>query len=87
MFAHKMYSSKSENKYLLSFVHQTGVLCNTNSERVNAYPMNSRYLDEAYNMVNRMLPVTRRSVPRPTKAAQIGTLDLKNVYLKISRQI
>ena len=39
------------------FVPQTGVLRDTNSERVDAYPMSSGYLDGACNMVNRMLVV------------------------------
>ena len=39
IFANKMYSRKRENKYLLWFVPQTGVLRNTNTERVDAYPI------------------------------------------------
>ena len=67
---------------MLWFVPQTGVLLNTNSERVQAYLMSSGYLNETYILVNRMLLVSRRFVPRPTKAAQVGTLDLKNVCLR-----
>ena len=63
IFDHKMYSRKTENKYLLWFVAQTGVLHNTNAKRVDAYPMNSEYQDEAYIMVNHMLLVSRRFMP------------------------
>ena len=69
IFAHKMYSRKTGNKYLLWFVVQTGVHHNTNAERVEHYLMSSGYLDEAYNMVNRMLLVSQRFVPWPTYGA------------------
>ena len=49
------YFLERENKYLLWFVAQTGVLHNTIVERVDADPLSSGYLDEAYNMVNHML--------------------------------
>ena len=45
-----MYSRKRENKYLLWFVAQTEALHNTNVERVDAYPLSSGYMDEAYNI-------------------------------------
>ena len=57
IFDHKMYSRKTENKYLLWFVAQTGVLHNTIAERVDADPLSSGNLDEAYNMVNHILAV------------------------------
>ena len=51
ILAHKMYSRKTENKKLLWFVPQTGVLPNTNAERVGAYPLSPGYQDEAYNIL------------------------------------
>ena len=77
-----MYSRKRENKYLLWFVAQTGVLHNTITERVDAYPLGSGYLDEAYNMVNHMLVVSRCFVPRTTKAAHISTPHLKTFWVR-----
>ena len=77
IFDHKIYSRKGRNKYFLWFVAQTGVLHNTITERVDADPLSSGYLDEAYNMVNHMLVVSRCSVPRTTKAAHISTPHIK----------
>ena len=79
---HKMYSRKTENTYLLWFVSLTGALHNTIAERVDAYPLSSGYLDEAYNMVNRMLVVSRCFLPRITKAADIGTPHLKTIWVR-----
>ena len=59
------------------FVAQTGVLHNTIAERVDAYPLSSGYLDEAYNMVNHILVVSRGFVPRTSNAAHISTPHLK----------
>ena len=53
---------------------QTGVLHNTIAERVDADPLSSGYLDEAHNMVNHKLVVSRCFVPRTTKAAHIFIL-------------
>ena len=55
IFDHKIYSRKRGNKYLLWFVAQTGVLHNTIAERVDADPLSSGNLDDAYNMANHML--------------------------------
>ena len=78
-----MYSRKTENKYFLWFVAQTRVLHNnTIAERVDAYPLSSGYLDEAYNMVNHMLVVSRCFVPRTTKAAHISTPHLKAFWVR-----
>ena len=44
--------------------------------------MSSEYLDEAGKMVNRMMLISRRFVPWPTKGARIGTLDLRNLRLR-----
>ena len=82
IFDHKMYSRKTENKYLLWFVAQTGVLHNTISERLDTYPLNSGYLDEAYNMVNHMLVISRCFVPRTTKAAHISTSHIKTFWVR-----
>ena len=70
----KVYSRKTASTYLLWFVAQTGVLQNTNADRVEHYPMSSGYLNETYNMVNHMLAVSWRFVPWTTKGGQIGTL-------------
>ena len=78
IFDHKIYSRKTGNKYLLWFVAQTGVLHNTIAERVDADPLSS-YLDEAYNMVNQILVVSRSFVPRTTKAAHISTPHIKTL--------
>ena len=43
-----MYSRKTENKYLLRFVDQIGVLRNTIKNRVDAYPLSSGYLNESH---------------------------------------
>ena len=59
IFNNKMYSRKTRNKYLLWFVAQTGVLHKPIAERVDADPLSSGYLDEAYNMVNHMLVIRR----------------------------
>ena len=72
---------------MLWFVAQTGVLYNTIAERVDADPLSSWYLDEAYSMANHMLVVSRCFVSRTTKAAHISTPHLKNILGKISRQI
>ena len=40
------------------FVAQTEVLHNTIADRVDAYPLSSGYLGEAYSMVNHMLVVS-----------------------------
>ena len=77
-----MYSRKTGNKYLLLFVAQTGVLHNTIAERVDAYPLSSRYLDEAYNMVNHMLVVSRCFVHRTTKAIHISTPQIKTFWVR-----
>ena len=82
IFDHKIYSRKTGNKYLLSFVARTGVLHNTIAERVDADPFSSGYLDEAYNMVNQMLVVSRCFVPRTTKAAHISTPHLKTFWVR-----
>ena len=82
IFDHKMYSRDTGNIYLLWFVAQTGVLHNTIAERVDAYPLNSGYLDEAYNMVNHMLAVSRRFVPRTTKAAHISTPHIEIFWVR-----
>ena len=82
IFEHKIYSRKRENKYLLWFVAQTGVLHNTIAERVDAEPFSSWYLDEAYNMVNHMLVVSRCFVPRTTKAAHISAPNIKNFWVR-----
>ena len=82
IFDHNLYSRKTGNKYLLWFVAQTGVLHNAIAERVDAYPLSSGYLDEAFNMVNRMLVVSRCFVPRTTKAAHISTPHLKSFCLR-----
>ena len=58
IFDHKIYSRKKGNKYLLMFVAQTEVLHNTIADRVDAYPLSSGYLGEAYSMVNHMLVVS-----------------------------
>ena len=78
---HKIYSRKIGNKYLLWFVAQTGVLHNNIAERVDAYPLSFWYLDEAYNMVNHMLVVSRCFMPRTTKAAYISTPHLKTFWV------
>ena len=65
---------------MLWFVAQTGVLHNTIAKHVDAYPLSSGYLDEAYNMVNYMLVVSRCFVPRTTKAAHIST-HLKTFWI------
>ena len=67
---------------MLWFVPQTGVLHNTIAERVDADPFSSVYLDEAYNMVNQMLVVSRCFVPRTTKAAHISTPHLKTFWVR-----
>ena len=59
IFDHKIYSRKTGNKYLRWFVARTGVLHNTIAERVDADPFSSGYLDEAHNMVNHMLAISR----------------------------
>ena len=82
IFDHKIYSRKTGNKYLLWFVAQTGVLHNAIAERVDAYPLSSGYLDEAFNMVNRMLVVSRCFVPRTPKAAHISTPHVKTFWLR-----
>ena len=76
IFDHKIYSRKTGNKYLLWFVAQTGVLHNMIAERVDADPFSS-YLDEAYNMVNQNLVVSRSFVPRTTKVAHMSTPHIK----------
>ena len=87
IFEHKIYSRKRENKYLLWFVAETGVLHNTIEERVDADPFSSWYLVEAYNMVNHMLVVVSRCfVPRTTKVAQISTPHIKTFWI-FSRHI
>ena len=82
IFDNKIYSRKTGNKYLLWFAAQTGALHNTIAERVGAYPLSSGYLDEAYNMVNHMLVVSRCFVPRTTKAAHISTPNLKTFWVR-----
>ena len=67
---------------MLWFVAQTGVLHNTIAERVDADPFSSGYLDEAYNMVNHILVVSRCFVPRTTKAAHISTPHLKTFWVR-----
>ena len=74
--AQNVFYKKTENRYLLRFVPQTGVFDITNSDCVDAYPLNSGYLDEAYNMVNHMLVVSRCFVPRT-----ISTLQRKKTFL------
>ena len=86
IFDHKIYSRNTGNKYLLWFVAQTGVLHNTIAERVDTDPFSSGYLDEAYNMANHILVVSRCFVTRTTKAAHISTAP-QNLLGKISRQI
>ena len=81
-----MYSRKRENKYLLWFVAQTGVLHKTIVERVDADPLSSGYLDEAYNMANHMLVVSRCFVPRTTKAAHISTPHIKTFWVRFLRK-
>ena len=82
IFDHKICSRKTGNKYLLWFVAQTWVLHNTIAERVDAYPLSSGYLDEAYNMVNLMLVVSRCFVPRTTKPAHIRTPHIKTFWVR-----
>ena len=83
---HKIYSRKTGNKYLLWFVAQTGVLHNTIAERVDADPFSYGYLDKAYNMANQFLVVSRRFVPRTTKAAHISTPHLKTFWVRFLRK-
>ena len=71
---------------MLWFVAQTGVLYNTIAERVDAYPLSSGYLDEAYMMVNHILVFSLCFVPQTPKAAYICTPHIKTLG-KISRQI
>ena len=66
---------------MLWFVAQAGVLHNTIAERVDAYPLSSEYIDNAFNMVNHMLAVSRCFLPRTTKAAHISTPHLKTVWV------
>ena len=82
IFDHKIYSRKTENKHLIWFVAQTGVLHNTIAERVDADPFSSWYLDKAYNMANHMMVVSRYFVPRTTKAAHISTPHLKTFVVR-----
>ena len=82
LFDHKMYSRKRENIYLLWFLAQTGVLHNTIAERVDADPFSYGNLDEAYNMVNQMLVVSRCFAPRTTKGALISTPHLKTFWVR-----
>ena len=82
IFDHKMYSRKTGNKYLFWFVAQTGVVHNTIAERVDAYPMCSGHLDEAYNIMNHMPVVLRCFVRRTTKAAHISTPHLKTFVVR-----
>ena len=77
-----MYPRKTGNKYLLWFLDQTGVLHIAITERVDAYPLISGYLDEAYNMVNHKLVVSRCFVPWTTKAAHISTPHLKTFWVR-----
>ena len=86
IFDHKIYSRKRGNKYLLWFVAQTGVLHNTIAERVDAYSLSFWYLDEAYNMMNHMLVVSRCFVPRTTKAAHISTRHIKTFWVRFLRK-
>ena len=69
---------------MLWFVAQTGVLHNTiaDRERVDADPLSSGYIDEAYNMVNHMLVVSRYFVPRTTEAAHISTPHIKTFWVR-----
>ena len=82
IFDNKIYSRKKGNKYLLWFVGQIGVLHNTIAKRVDDYPLSSGYLDEAYNMVNHMLVISRCFVPRTTKAAHISTQHIKTFWVR-----
>ena len=72
-----MYPRKRENKCLFWFVAQTEVPYNTIAERLDADLLSSRYLDEAYTMVNHMLVISRCFVPRKTNSAHISTPHLK----------
>ena len=65
---------------------QTGVLHNTIAERVDADQLSSWYLDEAYNMSNHMLVVSRCFVPQTTKAAHISTPHLKTFWVRFLRK-
>lgn len=67
---------------LLQFVVQIGVFHNMNTKHVEHYPMSSGFLDEAYNIVNHILVVSRCFVPWPAKANNIGTLDPEAVFLR-----
>ena len=83
IFDHKTYSRKTENKYLLWFVGQTGALHNVISERVDAYLLISRYIRWSYNMVNHMLVVSRCFVRWTTNnAAHTSTPQVKIVRVK-----
>ena len=82
IFDHKVYSRKRGNKYLLWLVAQTGVFHNTIAERVDADPLSSGYLDEAYIMVNHMLVVSRCFVPRTTKAVHISTPHIETFWVR-----
>ena len=73
----KYILEREKNKYLLWFVAQTGVLQNKIVERVDAYPLSSGYLDEAYDMGNHMLVVSRCFLSRTTEAAHIRTPRIK----------
>ena len=65
---------------------QAGVLDKTLAERVDADPLSSGYRDEAYNIVNHMLVVSRCFVPRTTKAAHISTPHLKTFWVRFLRR-
>ena len=81
-----MYFTNEIKNICFEFVPQTGVLHNTIAERVDAYPLSSGYLDEAYYMMNYMLVISRCLVPRTTKAAHISTPHLKTFWVIFLRK-
>ena len=86
IFVTKCILERQKRNICFGIVAQTGALHNTIAERVDAYPLSSGYLDEAYNMVNHILEVSRCYVPRTTKATHISTPHIKTVWWKFLGQ-
>ena len=85
LIPYRKYPYPTEHNLLFPLVRvaQTGVLYNKIAERVDAYPLSSGYVNEAYNMRNHMLVLSRCFVRRTTKAAH-STPHIKTFCVRFS---